>query len=112
MSQQSELGSPQRTAERTPPEIAMMPLVYRMPGMDKVTIKSDIKYNPVNEPHLLMDAYLPNGLKAGTRRPAVLFIHGSVPRGAPAKNLGVFRSWGRLVAACGMVGVTFTHRLG
>jgi acetyl esterase/lipase len=80
--------------------------------MDKVVVKSNLKYTRVNEPHLLMDIYLPPRLRVGERRPAVLFIHGGVPAGSPAKNMGVFQSWGRLVAASGMVGVTFTHRLG
>ncbi len=93
-------------------EIVMMPVVYRVPGMDKVQVKSDLKYTSVNEPYLLMDVYIPPGLAKDERRPAVLFIHGSVPAGSPAKNMGILTSWGRLVAASGMVGVTFTHRLG
>ncbi len=98
--------------QRSMREIVLMPVVYRVPGMDKVQVKSDLKYTGVNEPYLLMDVYIPPGLAKDERRPAVLFIHGSVPAGSPAKNMGIFTSWGRLVAASGMVGVTFTHRLG
>lgn len=93
-------------------EVVMMPVVYSIPGMDEVIVKSDLKYTHFNDPHLLMDVYIPPRLGKDERRPAVLFIHGSVPAGSPAKNMGVYRSWGRLVAASGMVGVTFTHRLG
>lgn len=93
-------------------EIVMMPVVYRVPGMDKVQVKSDLKYTNVNDPHLLMDVYIPPRLAKDERRPTVLFIHGGVPAGRPAKNMGIFTSWGRLVAASGMVGVTFTQRLG
>jgi acetyl esterase/lipase len=93
-------------------EIAKMPVLYRLPGMDRVIVKSDLKYTPVNEPHLLMDVYIPARLRRNERRPAVVFIHGSVPPGSPAKNMQVFKSWGRLAGASGMVGVTFTHRLG
>ena len=93
-------------------EIASMPVVYRIPGMDEVIVKSDLKYAQVNEPRVLMDIYIPPGLKKDERRPAVLFIHGSAPVGSPVKNMGAYKSWGRLVAASGMVGVTFTHRLG
>jgi acetyl esterase/lipase len=93
-------------------EIVSMPVVYRVPGMDSVRVKSDLKYAGVNNPQLLLDVYVPPGLTKDARLPAVLFIHGSVPPGSPAKNMGVFTSWGRLVAASGMVGVTFTHRLG
>jgi acetyl esterase/lipase len=90
----------------------MMPVVYSISGMDKVIVKSDLKYTPVNDPHLLMDVYIPPRFGKNERRPAVLFIHGSVPAGSPAKDMGIYKSWGRLVAASGMVGVTFTHRLG
>jgi acetyl esterase/lipase len=89
-----------------------MPVVYRRPGMDRVIVKSNLKYVATGEPHMLMDVYVPPGLAKSERRPAVLFIHGSVPPGSPAKDMGAFRSWGRLAAASNMIGVTFTHRLG
>jgi acetyl esterase/lipase len=93
-------------------ELARMPVVYSVPGMDKVIVRPDLKYTRAGEPHLLMDVYVPPRLRRGERRPAVLFIHGSVPPGSRAKEMGVFKSWGRLAAAHGMVGVTFTHQLG
>ena len=97
---------------RTMLEILTKPVVYRLPGTDEVIVKSDLKYTPVNDSRLLMDVYSPRRLSKDERRPAVLFIHGSAPPGSQAKNMGVYKSWGRLVAASGMVGVTFTHRLG
>lgn len=107
-------GADPRPQSRRPSmrEIVSMPVVYSLPGMDRVVVKSGLKYTGSGGPHLLMDVYLPPRLRRGERRPAVLFIHGSVPPGSPAKDMGVFRSWGRLAAASGMVGVTFTHRLG
>jgi acetyl esterase/lipase len=93
-------------------ELVKMPVVYRKPGMERVVVKSDLKYITPGEPHMLMDVYVPPGLAKSERRPAVLFIHGSVPPGSPAKDMGAFRSWGRLAATSNMVGVTFTHRLG
>ncbi len=39
-------------------------------------------------------------------------IHGGSKPEYRAKDWGVFKSWGRLLAASGMVGVAFTHRLG
>ena len=65
----------------------MMPVVYSIPGMDKVVVKPDLKYSHVDEPHLLMDVYAPPHPGKGERRPAVLFIHGSVPAGSPAKSV-------------------------
>ena len=93
-------------------EIVMTPVVYRVPEMDKVGVRSDMKYTKVDNPHLLMDVYVPPRLAKGERRPAVLFIHGGAGAQAAPKNWGIYESWGRLAAASGMVGVTFTHRLG
>lgn len=93
-------------------QIAALPLVYRLPGMDKVTVSPDLKYTATSNPVLLMDAYRSPNIGQGKRRPGVVFIHGSVPPGTPAKNMGSLRSWGRLAAASGMIGITFTHRLG
>ena len=45
------------------------------------------------------------------RRPIVMLVHGGVPTSLPVKEMGAYRSWGRLLAAQGMVAVTFTHRL-
>lgn len=93
-------------------ELVMTPVVYRVPGMDKVIVKSDLKYTTANDPNLLMDVYIPPDLAKGERRPAVVFIHGGAGSFLKPKDWGVYKSWGRLVAASGMVGVTFTHRLG
>jgi acetyl esterase/lipase len=98
-----------------PPEViaaARRPVVMTLPGMDKVQVTRNLRYSDRTEPHLAMDVYRPAGLKAGDIRPAVIFIHGGVPPGAPAKEMGVYTSYGRLMAAQGLVGVTFTHRLG
>jgi enterochelin esterase-like enzyme/predicted esterase len=93
-------------------DIAAMPVVYSLPEMDDVTRRSDLRYTSVDDPVLLMDVYLPPNVARDERLPGVVFIHGNVPPGSPAKNMGVLTSWGRLAAASGMVGITFTHRLG
>jgi acetyl esterase/lipase len=92
-------------------ELVMMPVVYRTAGMEKVKVKSDLKYTNVNNPFLLMDVYSPPDLAKGEKRPAVLFIHGGAGEETTPKDWGFYVSWGKLVAASGMVGVTFTHRL-
>ena len=100
-----------QTSQRSMREIVMMPVVYRVAGMDKVKIKSDLKYTDVNNPNLLMDVYsLPN-LAKGEKRPAVIFIHGGAGAETTPKDWGVYTSWGKLVGASGLVGVIFTHRL-
>ena len=106
--------APAPTPARRPSlrELVMKPVVYSLPGMDKVAVKSDLKYTAADNPHLLLDVYTPPGLAKGERRPAVIFIHGSAGAEARAKDWGIYVTWGRLVAAGGLVGVTFTHRLG
>jgi acetyl esterase/lipase len=97
---------------KTPAELVTPPVVYRLPGMDAVKVIPNLTYSDSENPHLLMDVYAPADLSAGERRPVVMLIHGG---GAPAyrpKDWGIFQSWGRLIAASEMIGVTFTHRLG
>ena len=105
-------GQPTPTPRPSLRDLVMKPVVYSVPGMDKVSVKTNLKYTTADNPNLLMDVYAPPGLAKGERRPAVLFIHGSAGAEAKAKDWGIYISWGRLAAASGMVGVTFTHRLG
>jgi len=89
------------------------PVVYRVAGMEHVVTRGDVVYRQDEGAKLLMDIYSPPSSNAGSRFPAVLFIHGGpVPpaMGAP-KQWGIFQSYGALAGASGMVGVTFNHRL-
>ncbi|HEX8996138.1 MAG TPA: hypothetical protein VF812_08910 [Ktedonobacterales bacterium] len=89
------------------------PLVYRAPGMDAATVRRGISYRGAAASDPRMDIYVPEGLRADERRPAVLFIHGGPVSPAlplPPTEWGVFRGYGALAAASGWVGVTFTHR--
>ena len=109
---QTDKASPPPAQNRSLRDIVMKPVVYRVPGMDEVKVQANLKYTTNANPNLLMDVYVPPRLAAGERRPAVVFIHGGTPQQMTPKDWGVYISWGRLVAASGMVGVTFTHRLG
>jgi acetyl esterase/lipase len=86
------------------------PVVYRLPDMDRVRVISNLQYGEVDNPYLLMDVYIPPDLKPHERRPVVVFIHGGLGPEHKPKDWGMFQSWGRLVAAAGMVAVMFTHR--
>jgi len=100
-----------------PPEVremarkVMMPLVYKVPGMDKVKVVQNLKYTTSDDPNVLMDVYLPPDLAQSDKRPAVIFIHGGAKTEYTPKDWGVYTTWGRVVAASGFAGVTFTHRL-
>ena len=89
----------------------MMPVVYKVPGMDKVQIVQNLQYTKTDDPNILMDVYLPPDLARAEKRPAVIFIHGGVKTQYTPKDWGIYTTWGRLIAASGFVGVTFTHRL-
>src|SRR6266511_4310201 len=100
-----------------PPEVremarkVMMPVVYKVPGMDKVRVVQNLKYTRTDDPNVLMDVYLPPDAAQAEKRPAVIFIHGGVKTEYTPKDWGIYTTWGRLIAASGFVGVTFTHRL-
>ena len=97
-------------------------LAYRIPGMDQVQRIADVQYRSLTGTvdtvmygrDLRYDVFLP---AQGTQRSraGVIFVHGGlVPdtvRVSPKDDLPAYREWGRLVAAAGMVGITFSHRL-
>ena len=89
----------------------MKPVVYRVPGMDKVKVVENLKYTKTDDPNILMDVYLPPDLTKGEKRPAVIFIHYAAKPEYTPKDWGIFTSWGRIIAASGLVGVNFTNRL-
>jgi acetyl esterase/lipase len=107
-------SSPPPAQDRQPNlrDIVMKPVVYQVPGMDRVAVRKNLKYTTNPNPNLLMDVYIPPRLAKGARRPAVVFIHGGTAQQFTPKDWGIYISWGRLVAASGLIGVTFTHRLG
>jgi acetyl esterase/lipase len=90
----------------------MPPVVYRLPGMDDVTVHSNLKYSDVDNPFLLMDVYTPPCLSSDATLPMVMLVHGGAGAQYKPKDWGFFQSWGRLIAASGMAAVMFTHRLG
>jgi acetyl esterase/lipase len=95
-------------------QIMKMPVVYQVPGMDKVQLHKDITYKKMAEKELKMDIYVPATAGKNKRVPAIIFVHGGpAPPGLvslPPKDWGVFTSYGRLAAASGMAGITFNHR--
>ena len=110
-------AAPTTAQNNLPPEVremarkVMMPVVYKVPGMEKVKIVPNLKYTKSDDPNILMDIYVPPDVPQTEKRPAVIFIHGGVKTEYTPKDWGVYTTWGRLIAASGLVGVTFTHRL-
>jgi acetyl esterase/lipase len=97
-------------------------LAYRIDGMDEVRRIHDLVYRDLSGtpdtamygPDLRYDVFLPPG--GVGPRPGVIFIHGGMVAGSaqrisPKDALPAYAQWGRLVAAAGLVGITFSHRL-
>jgi acetyl esterase/lipase len=89
-------------------EMIRMPVVLRVPGMDAVTTRRNVVYKTAGDQPLHMDVYSPVG---PTRpRPAVLLVHGGPLPKLGAKDMGVYHSYGAILAASGFVAVAFDHR--
>ena len=96
--------------KKTPPfeEVIRMRVVLSVPGMDAVKVNRNLIYKTVDGEALHMDVYAPAGPPRS--RPAVILIHGvPIPR-IGMKNIGMFVSYGELLAASGLVAITFDHR--
>jgi acetyl esterase/lipase len=96
--------------KKSPPfeEMIRMRIVWSVPGMDAVSTRRGLVYKTADGESLHMDVYAPAGPQR--RRPTVVFVHGGpIPR-LGARNMGIFVSYGELLAATGFVAVTFDHR--
>ena len=93
-------------------ELVKKRLVYSVPDMDQVAIQKDIVYKTVDSLTLRLDVYYPRDMIEGTKRPAVLFVHGDgiFELAEHGKDLGAYGSWAQLTALAGMIAVTFSHR--
>jgi len=99
-------------AERDEEDFGQKRIVYEMPGMQAAIVQKDITYKMVDGQELRLDVYYPEEYDGDRRLPAVLFVHGDGPPEflQDAKEWGQYVSWGQLVAAAGLIGVTFNHR--
>jgi len=97
-------------------DVSKKRVVYRMPGVDAVTVRRDVEYGGTEAGALTMDVYYPPDLESGARLPAVVFVTGYPDPGFQAmvgckqKELGSYVSWGRLTAASGLAAITYTNR--
>lgn len=98
-------------------EMLKAPVVYSVPGMDEVQVTEGLVYRTDGAVSLHMNVYRPAGLKKNERRPAVFFLHGGVSMTGPSSlpkptEWGVYQTYGRLMGASGLIGVTFNQRIG
>ena len=97
-------------------EVTRKAVVYRTPGVEAVTVRRDMTYRVTEAGPLGMDLYSPPDSKSGARRPAVVFVIGFSDVGAQKilgcqfREMESYVSWARLVAASGIVAITYTNR--
>jgi acetyl esterase/lipase len=90
-------------------EMIRMPVVYSVPGMADVRVREGLVYKTVDGSPLHFDLYAPP-VGSGAN-PAVILIHGGPGPALGARRWQVFQSYGRLLAATGMIAIAFDHRL-
>jgi acetyl esterase/lipase len=95
-------------------ELFRLPVVYSVPGMDAAQVREDIVYKSVETSEgkldLKMDVYRPANARPGIRHPAVIYISGGGVDNPDWRKAGVYKTYGRLAAAQGFVGVTYQKR--
>jgi hypothetical protein len=102
-------ATPGRSAPGNPEhDVVEQEVVYRVPGMDRVKVRQDVPYKKTDGGELELDLYYPPDYREEAKLPAVVFINGVGDRPeSKLKDWGIYRSWGRLVAASGWIGVNF-----
>ncbi len=88
-------------------------VVYSLPGMEKALVRLDLTYRELGSgDDLKLDIYYPPTYTPGTPLPAAVLIHGEWPPHIirHSKDLGVYVSWGQLIASSGLIAVNFNHR--
>jgi acetyl esterase/lipase len=103
----------QQAAQPPFERLYQMPLVYTVPGVEKVEVRRDIAYKSIHwkegKVALKLDAYLPAD---GKPHPVVVLISGGGIEGAPYdfRDAGVYQSYGRVLGASGFVAITYSKR--
>jgi hypothetical protein len=88
-------------------------LLYHVSGMENIKPRENITYRVVDETELKLDIYMPDPEPTDTLLPGVVFIHGGpLPVGMKPqpKDWLVYRSYGRLMAASSLIGITLNYR--
>ena len=97
-------------------EIVTKRVVYTTPGTDRVTVQRDLEYRTTPTGVLTMDLYRGPETTPGEGTPAVILVTGypdpgvRSKLGCSGKDIGASVSWGRLIAAAGILAITYTNR--
>jgi hypothetical protein len=102
--------------ELRPEDFAKKEVVYRIPGMDSMSVRRDVEFPAADGDILTMDLYSPRDVKPGAKLSAVVFVAGYPDPGFERmlgrkfKETGSSVSWARLAAASGLAAITYTNR--
>jgi hypothetical protein len=94
-------GTPEPTSK---PFVNALALAH--PGMEQVQVHN-VQYSSLNGKLLSMDLYYPIDEGSESSYPVVIFVIGFRTSAVDFRNDSGYQSWGRLVAADGMVGVAY-----
>lgn len=89
-------------------------VVHRLPGMDAVTVRRDIEYRTEGDRSLGFDLYSPTDSQRALA-PAVLIVNGYPDpgfkrrMGCAQKEMSSCEDWARLIAASGLIAVTYEN---
>ncbi|GCE17063.1 alpha/beta hydrolase family protein [Dictyobacter kobayashii] len=103
----------QYSAEEQRPEMLQLrPVVYTIPDMEQTEVHTNITYKTVEDVELKLDIYYPANYQKQATLPAVILIHGDGPTDylKNIKDSGQYTSWGKLIAASGLIAITANHR--
>lgn len=95
--------------------ISKIRVVYHIPGMEDVPVRLDIEYGSSHSRPLTLDLYYPPKMNKDTLLPFVIFVSGYSDIGmqkiigCKAKEMGAYISWAQLIAASGMIAVTYSN---
>jgi hypothetical protein len=91
-------------------EMAKKLVVYRLEGMDTVTVRRDIPYQDTAEGTLVFDLYQPLNTEPGMRPAVAVIVMGYPDPTGFYRHVGWATSWARLLAVSGIAAVIYATR--
>lgn len=91
-------------------------ILFEIPDVDRVSVRRDVPYGVGAGDEVTMDIYYPPDARPDVPRPAVIVVEGYPDKGYEAfvgckfKEVEACVSWAQLMAASGMVAITYTNR--
>jgi hypothetical protein len=91
-------------------ELALKKVIYRLPDMERASVRRDEAYRMTDEGALVMDIYSPRDIKNGECVPVVVIALGFPDPKGFYRQMGWAVSWAQLIAASGRAAVIYGTR--